>query len=235
MTTQTGPCEEFEIAALRRTRGALDATATAQLSTHLAACSSCRRFATTAEATEAALRGQARAAVAERDWEHVRASFRLRRRSERNRKLRGLACVLTIVALQWWALGPLAGAITATFGVVVLVFAWFRYVLPRERRARQVESVDTEMLAYYRQELDEEIGGLRSSRPLVVVLLVLYAATLVLMVANVAKELVLGHGFPNIENYVATFIVFTLVGGGMWWRGRHVLPRLERERRELGE
>jgi len=29
--------------------------------------------------------------------------------------------------------------------------------------------------------------------------------------------------------------MFTLVGGAMWLRNRAVLPRLERERKELGE
>ena len=91
-----------------------------------------------------------------------------------------------------------------------------------------------ELLEFYRRDLDREIAGLRGARQLVVVLTVLGVGNLLFLIADVVKELVRGRGLPDIEKYLATFVVFALVGGVMWVRGRRVLPRLLREREELG-
>jgi len=234
MTTTTSSCEQFEIAALRQARGALDAEATARLATHLVSCAGCRDFAATASATEAAMRLRVREASAGRDWETVRARFWARRRLDRNRKLRGLASFVLIFGLTAWSLGPVAGTGVALFAVAMLAIGWWRVVLPEQRRARAARSVDADLLAFYRRDLDQELARLRGSRLLVVVMVVLFASNLVLMLGHVAKEMWLGHGFPDVQSYVATFVVFAVIGGMMWCHGRYRLPRLERERRELG-
>ena len=233
-TTHRSSCEEFEIAALRRSRGAIDAGMVERLQAHLGSCTGCHGFAATAEATEAALRGRVRAASDGRDWDRVRAGFRARRRVDRNRKLRGLASFAVMVAIAWSVGGPITGAAFAVLFALIgaLLYRWF--LVPEQRRWRDVESIDTEMLAFYRSDLDKEIAGLRGGRPLLVVFGLLLAMNALLMAGHIVKEILLGNGLPRLETYLATFVTFAALGGVFWLRARLLLPRLERERRELG-
>ncbi len=235
MNTQASHCEEFEIAALRRARGALEPSVTERLDAHLGACPSCRGFAATAAATESALRARARDLTDGRDWDRVRHGFHARRRLDRSRKLGGLACFAVMGVVAWWALGPATGALFVAFLVGIVAFVYWRFVLPEQRRARRAEALDADLLEFYRRDLDTEIAALRGARRLVVVLTVLGVGNLLFLIADVVKELVRGRGLPDVEKYLATFVVFALVGGVMWVRGRRVLPRLLREREELGK
>jgi len=235
MVTPSNPCEEFEIATLQRVRGALDAASIAGLETHLRSCSGCRHFADSADVTEAALRGRVREAANRRDWDRVRAGFRARLRTNRNKMLWELASFVPMVAIGLWVFEPTTGIVFALLVLAIPAFVYWRLIIPKGRRARQAESIDTEMLNYYRKDLDDEIRGLRGGRLLIIAFGALFAWTLLFMTVRVVEALLRGQGFPNVESDVATFVTFALIGGVMWLRSRSVLPRLVRERAELGE
>ncbi|MBI5431466.1 MAG: zf-HC2 domain-containing protein [Planctomycetes bacterium] len=235
MNNQATQCEAFELAALRRTRSALDPAEESRLEAHLRACAPCREFAATLEATSVAMSSHARSATAALDWERVRTGFVARRRAERNQRLRGLGAILLLVGIIGWSLGPAAGATFAALALALIGVGYWRLVRPQLRRAQAVATLNTDMLAFYRADLDQEIRGLKGARQLVVVLALLFALNAIFMLGHVVREQLLGHDFPNVRSYVATFITFALVGGAMWLRGRAVLPRLERERAELGQ
>jgi hypothetical protein len=233
MTTAAGLHEEFEIAALRRARAALDGAAAERLFAHLTTCSACRGFAETAEATGRALRRRAERATAERDWNDVRAGFRRRLALDRSRLARGLLVVAAIVALNWWQQGPVSAAVVGGFAAVVVAVGLLAVVMPRMRRARRAETVDTDLLAYYRADLDREIDGLRKCRPFLGVLTVLCAAVVVLTFVNIAKDLWLQPRPFEAARAVVPILMVSLLAIPAWYRDRVVLPRLERERREL--
>jgi hypothetical protein len=212
----------------------LEPPAADRLDAHLSSCAECRRFAATAEATATTLRGRARAAAEGRDWDRVRAGFVARRRLDRRRKLGGLASFFVMGAMGWWAMGPAHGALFAAFVGAIGVFVHVRLFRPEERLARRAEAADADVLDFYRRDLDKEIRGLRGGRLVLLVLGILLASNLLLMVAAIATELARGRPLPNVESYVATGVVFTVIGAVMWLRGRRALPRLERERAELG-
>jgi hypothetical protein len=227
--------EEFEIASLRRARGALDAAASARLAAHLASCGACRSFAATAEATQAALRGRVVAAAGGRDWDRVRAAFRARRRHRTRATRTGLAMLTAIVALETWAFGPAWGAALGVFALVVLVFGLFRTILPNARRAREAERVDAELLDFFRRDLDHEIEELRRSKPLLPVVLWIYALLVLVTAGLVAKRLWITHEPVEWPELLVPVVVVTGVWVPIWRRVRVSLPRLERERQELAE
>jgi hypothetical protein len=121
------------------------------------------------------------------------------------------------------------------FFTTLVVVLYRKFLRPEQRLWRDVESIDTEMLAFYRSDLDKEIEGLRGGRLLLVVFGGLFALNALLMAGHIVKEVLLGNGIPRLETYLATFVTFALLWGVFWLRARVVLPRLERERRELGE
>jgi hypothetical protein len=233
MQTHVSPCEEFEVAALRRTRGALGPEEAARLAAHLGTCAACRAFAATAEATEAALRDRVDVASSGRDWDALRTSFRARRSRSRAMKILGFVVVAILLALDWWTMDPVFALVLTVLLAAIVVVAFWVKILPEARRARQAEKADVDLVAYYRQDLDKEIGELRTSRPIVTVVVWLAAALPVLFAANLVKERWLGHPFPDVRREVVGILSMALVAGPMWYRTRRVLPRLEREREEL--
>jgi hypothetical protein len=185
-------------------------------------------------ATEEALRGRVQTVAAGRDWDAVRDRLRVRRRAGRNQQLRGLGASAVLVAITWWVTGPVAGMVLAAWFAGLACFVYWWFVLPERRRVSRLESVDTDMLAFYRSSLDQEIAGLRSGRPLIIVFGCLFVMNALLMAGHVVWRLVLGEGLPPLGSYLVTFVVFAVLGGAFWLRGRFALPRLERERREFG-
>ena len=230
MTTETDHCEEFEIAALRRTRSALDARDADRLEAHLRGCAACRRFATTAEATGAALRGRVRTAETDRDWDDVRSAFRARRRRTRLAAAAAWALTPPLVALFWWTLPPLVSGVVTACLVVGLVAA-SRGGAAEAARARLAESVDHDLLAFYRADLDREIAVLRGSRPLFPLLSISFGVMIVVTLALLARSVLVDGTFD--PKFLMPLTVLPAVYGWLWRRARIVLPRLERERGEL--
>lgn len=231
----TTPCEEFEIDVLRRAGHALEGQAAARLEAHLLSCASCQNFAAEFGATDDILRGRVQAASAVRDWDAVRARFRGRRRALSNRQLRGLAAFVVMVAITWSVAGPSVGLAFAGWFAGIAGYVYWRFVLPERRRVSRLEAVDTDLLAFYRASLDQEIEGLRSGRPLMVVFGLLFVMNALLMVGHVVWRVVRGEEVSPLGSHLATFGVFAVLAGFFWLRGRVLLPRVLRERRELGE
>src|SRR5262245_55350788 len=134
MTSVADPHEEFEIAALRRARGALDAEGVARLDAHLAACAACRSFASTAEATEAALRVRGVEAAARRALPNVREVADRRARGMLLRAVIGVSAWAAITALDIWARGFASVAVPAIIGAATIAGGASFLLLPRLRR-----------------------------------------------------------------------------------------------------
>jgi len=232
MTTAADPHEEFEIAALRRSRGALDVAAVARLDVHLATCAACRSFAATAEATEAALGGRTRTASASRDWAATRAAFRGRRHALRRGALTAWALTPPLVAVFWWTLAPpLFWCLVAWWSVMLVVAS--RRGAEDARQARRAEVVDEELLSFYRAHLDGEIAVIRRSKPLFPLLTASFGALIVANLALLAKALFFDDRPFAEPQLMMPLVVLPTVFAWLWRRVRVVLPRLERERREL--
>ena len=238
MTTATDPHEEFEIAALRRARGSLGSDEAARLAAHVATCPACHSFAATAEATEVALRRRADAAVGDRDWGKVRAAVGALERDRRNRAIRGVVVLVVLPPLIWWGLGWIAGAVMAVLCVVMGVITDRRVWRPN-RPARRLASIDTQLLVWYRRELDREIEQLRKQRQWAPVLLILFGVNALLAMWNVVANRAADGSFavsrPAVITVVVMLLSIALTVVPEWRRSRIVLPQLERERRDLGK
>jgi len=232
MTSSADPHEEFEIAALRRARGALDAAGVARLGQHLATCAACRGFAATAEATENALHGRTRTATTSRDWESTRAAFRDRRRAVRRGALTAWALTPPLVAVFWWTLAPpLFWCLVAWMSAMLVVAS--RAGAEDARRARRAEVVDADLLAFYRTDLDREIAVIRGSKPLFPILAASFGAMIVATLALLAKALFFDDRPFAEPQLLMPLVVLPIVFAWLSRRVRVVLPRLERERKEL--
>ena len=229
MTSDASACEEFEIAALRRARGALDTEAAGRLAAHLAGCGACRGFAATAVATEAALRGRA---AAERPLpDRARDAMRRRLGDARSRLVRGLGVVAVIVALEAWSQGATGALIVGGLAAAIVAVGFVTVVLPRRRQA-MAAATGGDLLGYLRTDLDWEIGELRKARPALAVLGLLGAALFVLTIFNIVKDLWLVPRPVETAKYVAPLVISALVGVRLWHDVRRRLPRLERERED---
>jgi hypothetical protein len=231
MTTSADPHEEFEIDALRRARGALDAEGVARLEAHLAGCARCRGFAETAEATETALRARSGGT---RDLTVVTAAFvRHLRRDVAIRASQafggGALVACTVLWTQGWEYG-LFGVVGAAVGVAAGVYF---VLLPRRRRRLADAAARPDYFAYYRRELDKEIKGLRALRPIVRVVGVICAAVVVVSVLNVFVKWGETGEFRAVRIAVGALLMSTLATIPSWYNAYRLLLRLERERRDL--
>ena len=220
-------CEEFEIAALRLARGSLAADEAARLGVHLAGCAACRGFAASAQATQAALRDRVVGASAGRDWDGAA----LRRRVTGIWR-RVAACVAVLVgtfALNWWENGLRSALGLGALCTVVLAAGLWLAHWPRIRRARRAEAAGEDLLACYRADLDGELARLRTSRGAAAAIAVLD----VVVIATRARSVLL-HGVAERVHLVQLVCAVSLLAF-MAYRFLVALPRLERERRELGQ
>jgi hypothetical protein len=189
----------------------------------------------TATATEAALRDRTRLAFADptRNAEAARAALRKRLDDSRSRIGRSLAVVAVIVGLQAMSGGLESALVIGGMAAVIVAVGLFAVVLPRRRRALAAGSIEGDLLAWLRADLDREIGGLRRTRPYLTALGVLAALLLLLTVANLAKDLWLVPKPIVPAHYFVPLVIMALVGFQLWYDVRHRLPWLEREREDL--
>jgi hypothetical protein len=232
MTTDTSACEEFEIAALRRARGAIDAAGAARLEAHLGTCTACRAFAETAAVTEQALRGRSRRASAGRDWVRIRAGLDARSKDLRKHVVRSLGVTWILVALAWLLEGVPFALFTGGASVVTVAVVVIFHVLPRERAARRAARSDAALLAWYRADLDREIRSLRVARPMVFVLGALWLGTCALSASQMIFAWSAGRPFDSrLQLFPPLVIAFVIAQFA--YQGWVRLPRLERERKDL--
>jgi hypothetical protein len=232
MTTAADPHEEFEIAALRRARGALDGDLTRRLEAHLSSCDSCRSFAAAAEATAGALRGLARTATSSRDWDAMRSAFRAHRNARRRGARTAWALTPPLVAVLLWTLSPPLSWCLVAWLIVMLVLA-SRSDANEARRARLAGVVSADLLAFYRADLDREIALIRKSKPLFPMLAVSFGLMIVASLALLVKALIADDRPFDEPQLLMPLVVLPIVFAWLWRRVRVVLPRLERERKEL--
>jgi hypothetical protein len=221
MTTTTSPHEEFEIAALRRARGALDADGAARLDAHLATCAACQGFAETAAATGRRWAARTRTATASRDWAATRAAFRDRRR-----------------ARGWPPDGVGADAARRCSGGRSRRRCSGRRVVVRDarrvakgrggRRAGATSRVVDELAFWAR---GREIAVIRRSKPLFPMLAASFGGLIAVNLALLAKALF----FDDRPSAAGLLILWSSCPVRLARRAQVVLPRLERERLELGE
>lgn len=229
MQIESNPCEPFEVALLRRAHGALDAEGAASLDRHLLTCAACRAYAADAGASPWPT------PPAAPDWGAVLAGFRTHRQAERRRALVGAGALVLVMGGAAVTLGPWAGGALALGTGLALGYHTLVVARPEARRLRALESDRAGLVERYRADLDRRLADLRGARQVVFVTGLLMVLNLVFMLAKVTRELALGRGLPDVESHLATFVTFAVVGAVMAAHGRRALPRLERERAELGE
>jgi hypothetical protein len=232
MTSDADPHEEFEIAALRRAHGALDAEGVARLDEHLATCVDCCAFAATAAATADALRGRAVRSSASRDWTRIRSGLDARMAAVRRRFAARLAMTCALVAGCWWVKGFEWAVVVAGVSAVAMGGVFVFYTLPRERTARRAAQSDYALLVFYRTDLDQEIASLRASRAFVFLLGAIWIGLAVLFVSTAQDAWRDGRPYdPSFRILLlsANLVLVVLKAHRAWV----VLPRLERERRDL--
>lgn len=230
MQIDSNSCEPFEVALLRRAHGALDAHSAASLDRHLAACADCRAYAAGAEAPP-----YPTAPPAALDWRAILEGFRAHRRAARRRALLGTGALVLLVSGTAVTLGPWAGGALALGTALAAGYHVAAVVGPEARHLRALESDRASLVDRYRADLDRRLSELRGARQVVFITGLLLVINLAFMLAKIARELWHGRAFPDVESHLATFVTFTVVGAVMAAHGRRALPRLERERAELGE
>jgi len=234
MTTTTSPHEEFEIAALRRARGALDADGVARLEAHLATCAACRGFSSMDAATKTAMRRRAREAVALRNWEKCRAVVRSRQQRVRKLFLWYVAIITVLVAIAGWRIGATSALIVGVACILTsatMALAWF---IPFRRRATKAESDGpVELLRFCRFELDSKINAIHGNARIRWVMLPFYLFMLAACISRSLRDDSLAR--PNGSWLYAFQPLFLWTGYlfTLWYKALVLLPRLERERREL--
>lgn len=236
MTSASDPHEEFEIAALRRARGALDDEGVTRLDAHLATCAACRDFGAVAEATEQALRARGHAAVAKASPESVRSGLGALQRVRRTKALRDAAGITLLVPVVWWGIAWWFALWVVVSGV--LSFA-LRGVRELDRRRRLQRSDEIDLLTQFRFDLDAEIARLRRMERYGPLLFGVCAVEAVRTACIALARLVNGRPIAD-SRFVLTELVIVLIAIAVivwpqWRRSKSELPSLVRSREDLGE
>jgi hypothetical protein len=232
MTSDADPHEEFEIAALRRARGALDEEGVARLDAHLGTCAACSGFAATAAATTDALRGRVRRSSASRDWTRIRSGLDARAKELRRRLIPPLVVDCVLVAIVWPLKGPGYAALLAGIAALGLAGLFVFWILPRQRAARRAARSDTALLKYYRADLDREIRAFQSAKVCAFLVGAVWLYLAGSFIATAQNAWRAGRPYDVTDN-----VIMLLGNAGamalMAYQGWVLLPRLERERKDL--
>jgi hypothetical protein len=221
-------CRDFEIAIEMRLHGALADERAAELDEHLASCDACRRFETLAQTTKGTMNMRANTVASkmdwERVWENIKATERdLHRDLSWGRTLPAITIGVAICVVGLWVAGSRNAWFNALFPCLFIpAFIWHqrRGIRRRLQELKQVERVRDETVQYYRKDVERRIRVLRRS----------------MLGAPLFGLFFMGAGLywafsaTSIAFYVALGIVFILLP---LYTRIAVLPRLQRERKEL--
>ena len=222
-------CREFQVAIEMRLHGALEADMTAGLDEHLASCEACRRFETLARKTEGTMNTCANTAASGMDWERVRKKIEamergLHRELSWPTTLFAMAIGAATGAVTVWAVGsknPLYDSIFLCVFLAVLIWYCRRGLRRRLQELKQVEGVREEIVQYYRKDVERRIKVQRRC----------------MLPSLLFGLFFIGVGLCTASS--ATSIAFYVAWGLIWillplYSRVAVLPRLQRERKELG-
>jgi len=223
-------CAEWEIQIERRWHGALAPEDAAALDAHLPTCASCRTYADMVQGTERTM--QNAAAVANIDWEKVRAGVNKGARTARRELWVGAAWALLYVAVAASKM-PSPGEMLARPIVPVVLLAAlapalaltalaFRHARGRALSAGAARKSDGAALGWVRGELDTRIRARRNGLFLEVALCAVVAAVALFNELPGEVRIMLGLGMAVVVADAA-------------WAAFRALPRLQRERGELGD
>ncbi len=221
-------CREFQIAIEMRLHGALPDERTAEVHEHLASCDACRHFETLALTTKRTMDVRANTVASEIDWEHVLEKIKAMEKGlYRDLSWGRILCEITISVPIFVALLWLTGSRDPFFTIVFLCTSFSTLIALRRCAARrrlqelkQAELVRDEIVQYYRNDVEGRIRVLRRSilcAPLFGILCIGYGLYRAFSTVSIAVCVILG----------LLFILMSL------YNGIAVLPRLQRERREL--
>lgn len=219
-------CEEFEIAIERRRKGALALDEEVLLDDHLASCPSCARYAQLAGQTEAIMATATKDALERVDWNRMGARVR-QMAAQYARATPAMAIMLVIlVPLIGWVSGWENIYLAAGLGAALLVLQIWRN-RTRIREATLSEQTQSDLLFFYRTELDRRISSV--SRAILIEFLV--GALLVIMVGIKLSGLIGISETTRLIVFQAGFgLVLLTVGVYRRWVQ---LPRMKSEREEI--
>jgi hypothetical protein len=164
----------------------------------------------------------------------VRARFRLHTAAVRRRAMLSIPMIGLLLAVDWWGFGPVGGmVITGAAGVTLLVML-FAVVWPRRRAALRASAVSGDLLGFYRKDLDRKISALRKGRSLFPVAAILGGVAMLLGIWSIIADHVADRDLAHARTQIAMVVSMGVCLLPQWHRIRVDLPRLERERQELG-
>lgn len=222
-------CREFQIAIEMRLHGALADERAAGLDEHLASCDACRRFETLAEKTKATMSMRANTVVSKMDWERVLERIKATERGLHQdlswgRTLSAITIGVAIGVASLW----LAGSRDTLFNIIfpcifIPAFTWLQRCGVRRRlqELKQAELVRDEIVQHYRKDVERRIRVLRRSilaAPLFGIFCMGAGLYRAFSATSIAFHVILGLAFILLPLYTRIA----------------VLPRLQRERKELG-
>lgn len=222
-------CAEWEIAIEKRGHEALASSENAALQAHLAGCASCRAYAGLAHGMERTMQTAGAELDGRIDWQRVRAEVEQGARRARHELWAGGAWALFCIAVVPWrqllaAPIPLAVLVAALVPAALLCAIVYRQTRGRALSAGASRASDAAALGWLREELNARIRGRRRA-------LFLEVAACAVVAAVALLEQVPDRAWLRLVLVAGVVLVF----GDAGWAAFRALPRLERERAELGE
>ncbi len=225
-------CNEWELRIERRGHGALAADDAGELDAHLAECAPCSAYAGLARGMERTMQ-TAGAELGEKiDWARVRAGVdQGARRAQR--ELWAVAVYAIGITAVWVLIPPWQKALASPALVTVLVAAIIpaavlcaialRHARGRALSAGAARTSNGAALGWMREELDARIRERRN-------VLFLEVAICALLAVVALLEQIPDEGAFRLFFVAGVAVVF----GDAAWTAFRALPRLQRERNELG-
>lgn len=217
---QMTSCDDYQVAALQRLHGALEAGRAGTLAAHLSSCATCRAFETGAKELEEAMKVHAERMSGEVDWERLGASLARWRKRLLAGQWQALAGMLVVVPLVALAFGDVINPGAIIGALTVLALGWFA-TRRRLSESQQAARSSDELLVFLRAQHDQLI---RTEKQNAVALPIIALLPL------------LGPLLGGITPWSVFGTAMTMaLLAALAVRSRFVLlPRLERERAELG-
>jgi hypothetical protein len=219
-------CEEFEIAIEKRRQGALSPDQETLLEHHLASCPTCARYAQLAGQTEVIMATATRDALEQVDWNRMGARVR-QMAAQYTRAIPGMAIMLAIlVPVIGWVSGWENVYLAAGLGAALLVLQIWRN-RNRVREATLSQQKHSDLLFFYRTELDRRITSVNRAS----VIEFLIGALLVVTAGIKVSGLIALSEATRLTVFQAVFGLALLALGV--YRRWVQLPRIRSEREEI--